>query len=151
MNPSIRTPSKWDLLLSAKPIPVQEHLLVECSRLFANDLSQWPLPMVESDADTAALVASTPVRPGPIVFREAFQLARWELEHNFEAQDEYHRNRRWQEAGISPPERPLLMLIGRFIEEQLLSLAEATQGRIKRPALLRLLDLTETDVMKRLS
>lgn len=145
------TPSKWDLLLAAKPIPVQEHLLLECSRLFANDLGQWPLPMVESDSGTAALVAASPLRPGPIVFREAFRLARWELEHNFEAQDEYHRNRRWQEAGLTASERPLLMLIGRFVEEQLLGLAEATQGRIKRPALLRLLDLTEKDVMKRLS
>ena len=40
-------PSKWDLVLDSKPIPIQEHLLEEVSKLFAGDLEKWP-PQIEA-------------------------------------------------------------------------------------------------------
>jgi hypothetical protein len=45
------------------------------------------------------------------------------------------RNRRYQEAGITDRERPLLLLVSRWVLEQLSALSDATEGRIDRHAL----------------
>ena len=39
-------PSKWDLILDRKPVPLQAHLLEEVAQLFAQDLARWP-PRIE--------------------------------------------------------------------------------------------------------
>src|SRR4051812_40556453 len=102
-------PSKWDAVLDQKPVPIQEHLLVECSKLFANDLNRWPPPVEELSGTSAQLLAANPVRPAPLLLREAFRLARWELERALDAYDDYMRNRRWEAAGLTASEKPMLL------------------------------------------
>jgi len=53
------------------------------------------------------------------------------------------RNRRYQEAGITDRERPVLLFVSRWVLEQLLSLSDATHGRVDRPDLLELVDRLE--------
>lgn len=141
-------PSKWDAVLEAKPVPMTEHLLVECSKLFARELSTWPPQVDEVSGAPAALLASEPARPRAELLREAFQLARWELARDHDAYDAYMRNGRWSEAGLTTADKPMLLFMSRLIEEQLLALGEATQGRVNRQAMLRVLDLTERAVLK---
>jgi hypothetical protein len=141
-------PSKWDAVLDSKPVPLTEHLLRECSKLFARDLTRWPLEVEEPSGSAAALLISDPPRPSESVLREAFKLARWDLQREHAAYDDYMRNQRWAEAGLQGAEKPMLLFMSRVIEEQLLSLGEATQGRVNRQAMLRVLDLTERAVLK---
>ncbi|MBL8933588.1 MAG: hypothetical protein JNM69_03495, partial [Archangium sp.] len=60
-------PTRWDLILEQKPIPVIEHLLEEVSRLFVADLRTWPPRVDEFDPQTGAalekLLAERPARP----------------------------------------------------------------------------------------
>jgi hypothetical protein len=141
-------PSKWDLVLDQKAVPLEEHLLSECAALFAKDLSQWP-PAVESESPAlTAMLQLQQKAPTPLLMREAFRLARWDLERELNAYDEYMRNRGWLERGLAPADKPMLLFFSRFIGEQLLALAEHTQGRLTRPALLRVLDLTQAAVLK---
>ena len=129
-------------------MPLSEYLLIECSKLFARDLQTWP-PQVEDVTGTAAaLLATEPARPGPDLMREAFKLARWDLERELDAYDEYMRNRRWSEAGLTEADRPMLLFMSQLMGEQLLALGEATQGRVDRKAMVRVLDLTERAVLK---
>ncbi|MBK7858174.1 MAG: hypothetical protein IPJ65_06025 [Archangiaceae bacterium] len=141
-------PSKWEAVLDAKPVPLSEHLLTECSKLFANELKAWP-PQIESvSGPDAQLLAEHPPPPGRELLREAFRLARWDLEREHDAYDDYMRNQRWSQAGLSAADRPMLLFMSRLIEEQLLGLGEATQGRVNRKAMVRVLDLTERAVLK---
>lgn len=140
--------SRWEAVLDSKPVPLSEHLLVECSKLFAKDLSTWPPPVEELSGADARLLAGEPPPPGPGLMREAFKLARWDLEHDLDAYDEYMRNQRWLETGLAAGDKALLLFMSRFIQEQLHGLSEATRGRVNRRAMLRVLDLTERAVLK---
>ena len=71
------------------------------------------------------------------MFREALRLARWDLEREHAAYDDYVRNRRYLERGLTEADRPALLFVSRWVLEQLLALADATGGRVKRPALTR--------------
>jgi len=141
-------PSKWDAVLESKPVPLTEHLLGECAKLFAKELAAWPPAVSEAMGEAAALLASEPRPPSAALLREAFRLARWDLGHDADAYDDYMRNQRWLEPGLSASDKPMLLFMSRFIEEQLLGLGEATEGRVNRKAMLRVLDLTERAVVK---
>jgi hypothetical protein len=141
-------PSKWEALLDQKPVPLSEHLLVECSKLFARDLAVWPPEVEDVSGAAAALLAGDPARPTGELLREAFRLARWDLAREHEAYDDYMRNARWGAEGLTESDKPMLLFLSRLIEEQLLSLGEATQGRVDRKGMLRVLDLTERAVLK---
>lgn len=140
-------PSKWDLILDQKPIPLQEHLLEEVAKLFARDLAAWP-PRVEdfdpaTGAKVQALLAERPLLPDARAFHEAFTLTRFDLGREVEAYDDYLRNGRWRATGLEEKDRGLVLFLSRFMAEQLLGLLEATQGRLKRPHLLDVLARTE--------
>jgi hypothetical protein len=139
--------SRWDLLFEIKPVPILEHLVSEASKLLANDLRRWPLPVQELDLETgkkfAALATGQAPRPADGVFREAFRLARWDLGHELSAYDEYMRNERWAQAGLVPSDKPALLFVSRWLLDQMTSLREATEGRVQKHALLELLDRTE--------
>jgi hypothetical protein len=141
--------SKWDLVLEQKPVPVEEHLLGELAALFAKDLMTWPPPVEgESNALQGLMHLELTQEPSPAVKREAFKLARWDLANELKPYDDYMRNQRWLQHGLAPNEKPVLLFFSRFIMEQLLALAEHTHGRLGRPALTRILDLTEEAVLK---
>jgi len=140
-------PGPWDFIHDRKPKPLREHLLDEFAARLSADLKTWPLPVGELDptlgAKWAHLLAPESVRPSPMVFEQGFRLARWELERQLDALDEYMRNERWLEAGISPPEKQALLFVSAWLVEQLLALSESTEGRIDRRGLVECLDRTE--------
>lgn len=142
-------PSKWDLILDSRPKPVLTHLLDEVAKLFAADLLAWP-PKVEDPQGVAAL-ADAPGRPPPLLYRAAFQLTRFDLAREVEAADDYLRNHRWLAEGLSAKDKPMLLFLSRFMAEQLLGFAEATEGRVKRHHLLDVLADTERHFFKGLT
>jgi len=140
-------PSRWDRLLDVKPVPILEHLMEEIARLFAKDLRTWPPPVDEFDEQTgqklAALLHDNPRPPDDRLYGEAFALTRFDLAHESDAFDDYLRNQRWQEAGLTASDKPMLLFLSRFMSEQLLALGEATEGRLKRKHLLEVLSRTQ--------
>jgi hypothetical protein len=143
-----RVASKWEFLLDQKPVPILEHLLQECSKLFAKELSSWPPVLEDASPEVHALLAANPLAPSADLMREAFRLARWDLQREHDAYDDYIRNQRWLERGLTHADKPMLLFLSRFIDEQLLGLGEATHGRVNRPSMLRVLDLTAAAVLK---
>ncbi len=140
-------PTRWEAILEQKPRPVFEHVLDEISRLFAADLATWPPKIEAFDEVTGrqleALLADAPRRPDPVVFAQAFHLTRLDLGREFEAHDDYLRNQRWLEAGLTGKDKGMVLFLSRFMTEQVLSLGEATQGRVTRSAMLDVLARTE--------
>lgn len=134
-------PSKWDLILSQKPVPLVQHLLEEISKLLAQELGYWP-PRLLDDA-LPSVVAEARERPSPLLYRAAFTLTRFELAHEHEAYDDFLRNQRWLVEGLHVTDKPMLLFLTRFLTEQVLALAEATEGRIKRAQLRELVDSVE--------
>ncbi len=138
-------PSRWDFLLDQKPVPLAEYLLDEVAKLLVKDLSQWPPPVRELEPSLAAGLHGVleSRRPPDALFEEAFRLARLDLERQLEAYDDYVRNRRWLERGLAPEHKPALLFLTRFLIEQMLSLGEATEGRVHRKAMLSCLERAE--------
>jgi hypothetical protein len=145
--------SRWERLLDQKPVPVLDHLLDEVSKLFSQALSQWPPPLEELDLDTGApfagVVAPDTPRPTAAHYEEAFKLARFELRRELDAIDDYFRNQRWLARELPASDRQLLLFLSRWMVEQLLSLGEATEGRIDRARMLECLDRTERRLRER--
>jgi len=139
--------NRWERLLDQKPVPLQQHLLDEAARLLLGELGRWPLPVDEIDPRTGGrmveLLGPDSPRPSAAVFPAALRLVRWELGRDHEAYDEYMRNRRYQETGIPEGERLALLLVSRWVLEQLLSLSDATGGRVDRRALVGVVDRLE--------
>jgi len=135
---------RWDRILDQKPVSLREHLLDEAAKVLLVELRQWPLAIEDIDEHTGAgiaeLFAPDAPRPSPVVLAAALKLARWDLDREHEAYDDFMRNRRYQDAGITERERPVLLFVSRWVLEQLLSLSDATDGRVDRHALLRLVD-----------
>ncbi|MCU0700222.1 MAG: hypothetical protein MUC96_27255 [Myxococcaceae bacterium] len=148
-------PTRWELLLDQKPIPIIEHLLEEVARLFAADLARWPPQVTDFDAQTGValerLLAEHPLRPDDRVYAEAFRLTRWDLARDFEAVDDYWRNQRHLEAGLTARDKPMILFLTRYVSEQLLALGEATQGRVNRARMLDALGRTERHFQRKAS
>ena len=143
---------RWERILDRKPVSLQEHLLDEAAKLLLAELRQWPLLVEEIDEHTGAgiaeLLAPESPRPSPAVLAAALKLARWDLDREHEAYDDFMRNRRYQETGIGEGERPVLLFVSRWVLEQLLALSDATDGRVDRRALVRLVDRLETGIAR---
>ncbi|HZJ53803.1 MAG TPA: hypothetical protein VFD38_06655 [Myxococcaceae bacterium] len=139
--------NRWERILDQKPVPLEQHLLDEAARLLLGELAHWPLPVEEVDARTGAgmleLLGPDSPRPSAAVLPAALRLVRWELDREHQAYDDYMRNRRYQADGIPEGERPALLLVSRWVLEQLLSLSEATGSRVDRRALLGVVDRLE--------
>ena len=139
---------RWQRILETKPIPVLDHLVAEVGKLLARDLAAWPLPVEELDVQLepsfAPLLLPDSKRPDPKVFTEALRLVRWELAREFDAYDDYMRNKRYLAAEVVESDRPALLLISRYVVEQLLALGEATQGRINRRRMAQVTDHLES-------
>ena len=137
-------PSRWDLLLESKPVPIVDHLLDEVAKLLAADLAKWPLPVVDVDPvagrQFAPLLEPGSPRPEEAVFEEAIRVARWELEREIDASADYFRNRRFTERGLPEEARTPILFISRWLVEQLLSLREHTHSRVTRAQLVQCLD-----------
>jgi len=139
---------RWDFLYEVRPVPLQEHLVEELGRLVAEDLSRWP-PALESfafpeeGARFAPLLESGTPRPDAAAFRAAFLLARLELEREIARIDDYMRNERWR-PGVSPgASYDAMILISRYLTEQMLCVLERTGGRVLRAQLVEALRRAE--------
>jgi hypothetical protein len=121
--------------------------LEEVAKIFAKDLALWPPNIEDFDLATGRklvdLLAQAPLPPDPRIYREAFVLTRFDLGRELEASDDYLRNHRWMASGLGAKDKGMLLFLSRFMAEQLLGLAEATQGRVTRPHLLDVLDRIE--------
>ncbi|MFL5319193.1 MAG: hypothetical protein ACJ790_06015 [Myxococcaceae bacterium] len=139
--------SRWDHLLETKPIPLLEHLKDEVAKLLAKELANWPPPMEELDPaflqKNAQLFEPGAQRPKDLVYVEAFRLTRWEMERNVDAVDDYMRNSRFVERGLEPTDKSALLVLSRWLTEQMLALSESTNGRTKRKDLIEILDRLE--------
>lgn len=139
---------RWERILESKPIPVIDHLVAEVGKLLAADLQKWPLPVEELDVQLeptfAPLLLPDARRPEHKVFVEALRLVRWELSRQFDAYDDYMRNKRYLAANVVETDRPALLLISRYVVEQLLALGEATENRINRARMAQVTDHLET-------
>jgi hypothetical protein len=139
-------PSRWDHLFDRKPVSLSEHLVEEVSKLLATDLAGWPLPVQELDLATgrafAPFLDANSERPREEVFTQAVRMARWDLEREVDAADDYVRNRRWMEHGLAPDDKLALLFVSRWLVEQLLAVQEATEGRVSRKMLVDCLDRT---------
>ena len=138
---------RWEHLLEQKPIPLLEHLLEEVARRLGQELAAWPLSVQQLDVatgrDFAELLSGETPRPPQAVFAQALQLARWDLERATDAVDDYFRNRRYREVGLTEAHRPALLLVSRWLVEQLLSLGEASPGRVRRQEMASILTRLE--------
>jgi hypothetical protein len=140
-------PSRWDYLFETRPVPLIDHLLEEVAKLLAKDLDRWPPPVQELDLELGArftpmLTGEVP-RPARAVYTEALRLSRWELEREFDAYDDYMRNKRYLERGLAPTDRTTLLFLNRWLVDQLLGLGEATEGRVNRKRMLQCLERLE--------
>ena len=140
--------SRWDFLYDLKPVPLAEHVVEEASKLVARELSAWPLSITDwanpqDEARFRPLCEPGAARPDDRVYQAAFRLARLELMREFEQVDDFMRNERWREftgPGLGVDQ---MLLVSRYLTEQMLSLSEATEGRVKRPQLVEVLLRTE--------
>jgi hypothetical protein len=141
-------PNRWESLLSAKPIPLVEHLLEEISKLLSKELGTWPPPIESLDEQAGKgfrpIFSGEGARPSLSAYEQSFRLARWELARDFEAYDDYLRNRRWLEKGLAAGDKPALLCLSRWLVERMLALREETQGRISRQQLIDCLERTWT-------
>lgn len=141
--------SRWERLLDQRPTPLLDHLILETAKLIAADYLRWPLELeAESGAETPAAIAPDAPRPSPAVYREALRLARWDVGHALDAFDDYVRNRRYLEHALVEAERPLLLLLSRWLVEQLHSLGEHTHGRVNRTRKLACLEAISREVAR---
>ena len=137
MSPPVT--SRWESILDSKPVPLLTHLLNEVAKQLVADLRQWPPPVAEPPVEPspfAQFYREPSPKPTHRVYEEALQLIQWELERQFDAIDDYMRNHRWAAAGQMPADKPRVLLLTQWLVEQLLSLAEATQGRVNRPKMI---------------
>jgi hypothetical protein len=131
--------ARWERLLDQKPVSLLDHLIREAAQLIAADFLRWPLE-VEAEPGSPGVPPADQPRPAPTVYREAVRLARWDVASELDAYDDYMRNRRYLEQGLTEADRPLLLLLNRWLVEQMLVLGEHTQGRVNRQRKLACLD-----------
>ncbi len=138
---------RWTKILESKPIPLLEHLIEEMAKILAADFESWPPPIEELDPISGQafqpLFQPAYPRPARAVYREAFAIAKLELRREVEAVSDYLRNKRYVEAGLSEADKLAMLFLCRWLTEQLLSLSEATEGRLKRTHLVDLLERVE--------
>jgi len=146
--------NRWEWLEGLKPETLVEAAVRQLASMIADALADWP-PEVELQAGGggsrfAALFEPGAPRPEPEAFREAVKRARWELERDFDAIDYYERNRLLERECAHERDRLAAEFVGHYILESLYFLRERTDYRVKRPDLLRGLELLEQRLMARL-
>ena len=141
---------RWEFLEGVKVVEAAEAVAVELAKVLVEELRAWP-PRVEwTDPDQAARFAPlySPgqlllPRPSVSALREGFRLARWDLERQQAAIDDYWRNDRARQVCPDDRDRLALELVWRWLVEAALELAERTEGRVKRRHLIECLDRAE--------
>lgn len=139
-------PAWWERL-DIRRVTILDQLMTEAAKLLFEELGTWPPAVEEVAVDRGGrpgefseiLAPGSPVPPRA-AFVEGIRLARWDLQREFDAFDEYVRNRRWSEAGLDDANKPQILFLASYLTESLLALKEATGGRVKRDDLATALD-----------
>jgi hypothetical protein len=133
---------RWDRFYEAREITSEDMLAQEVVRTLVADLALWPPPVLQWHDEKAherfapVLSADCP-RPSSSVFRAAFELARWELEREFDAIDEFYRNDRGARVAGDEREQLCLVFLHKWLTDSMLEILEASP--LKRPKLLECL------------
>jgi hypothetical protein len=135
---------RFDWLYDRQKQPVKAYILERFAEELAAELAAWPPPFVEwvSEDLRARWAAGAEARPRDDVLRFALELARLDLQREFEELDrrlsaEAHRLQ-------TPAERAALHLLVRLVTEKCLGLKEYADGaRLTREDLAACLDLVE--------
>lgn len=140
--------SRWDRLFDLRTLTLVDALMTEAAKVMAEELLQkWPPPVEGVDlaagSEFGSIFEEGSERPPAAAYLEAVRLARLDLAHEADAFDDYVRNRRWKEHGLGDEHRTALLFLSRWIQEQLLSLGEATDGRVRRKDMQAALDRLE--------
>ena len=130
--------SRWDRL-DIRRVTLMDQLMTEASKILWDQLGTWPPPFELERADATVPAADSPVPP-TAAFVAGIRLARWDLQREFEAFDDWIRNRRWTEVGLDDRHKPSILFLASWLTESMLALQDATQGRAKRPDLVLALD-----------
>ncbi len=130
---------RWDYLYDLEKRPVKEQILERFAEELASDLAAWPPPVVEwvSEELRRRHAAGLAERPPDDALRLALEMARLDLEREFEAIDALARNEapgRWR----TEAEAAAGHLVARFVTEKCLALKEWAEGaRLTRTDLAR--------------
>lgn len=138
--------SRWERLLDQKPVSLLDHLIVEAGKLIARDFVRWPLELEPAPGSAQARALAQEQVPTLTVYREALRLATWDVAAELDAYDDYMRNRRYLALGLTEEVRPTLLLLSRWLLEQLSVLGEHTHGRVNRARKLDCLDAIAREV-----
>ena len=133
--------SRWDRWEQAiRRTTLADQLMSEVAKVLWEDLGHWPPPIEEVEAagqrQYAELLSPGSPVPPRAAYTEGIRLAGWDLQREFEAFDDYVRNRRWTEAGLSDTDKTAILFLASYMTESLLQLMDATAGRVKRKDLL---------------
>ncbi len=141
--------SRWDRLLDLKTLTLVDALMAEASKVLAEELlGSFPPPVEGLDLAVArefSGIFAPDAEPPPAIAsrREAIRLARWDLAREFDAFDDYIRNRRYREHGLEEEHRTAVLFLCRWLVEQMLTLGDSTNGRVTRKDMLAGLDRLE--------
>ncbi|MBS2031408.1 MAG: hypothetical protein JST54_26140 [Deltaproteobacteria bacterium] len=143
--------SKWEriLELEAKPKTLETHLVDEAAKLLASELRGTFPPETggfhdaREEAKFAPLFQEPRTRPGEGVYRAGFHLARLDLNHELEEHALYLREERFKPFAPGEHDKLALLLLSRWLTEQLFALKEQLHTPLKRARLVEILDKAE--------
>lgn len=135
---------RWDYLYEIGPRPAIDVLLDEAAKAFSEDLKSWPPPLegLEPAGVQRTLAVLRGERPHRLAYEEAFKLARFDLEHEYEAIDRWQESG-WRSAQLNEAERDAAVFLWRYLTERIFDLNEAVQSRLRRADLVTLVDRIE--------
>lgn len=141
---------RYDWLYERQKQPIKAYLLERFAEELAAELRAWPPPDLEWETEALRLrwQAGAARPPGELVVRYALQLARLDLEREW---DEIDRRLRGEADGwwVTPEERCAGQLLVRLITERCLWLKERAEGaRLTRGDLCGAIDLVERQLFK---
>ncbi len=141
---------RYDWLYERQKQPIKEYLLERFAEELAGELRAWPPPDLEWETEALRLrwQAGAARPPGELVVRYALQLARLDLEREW---DEIDRRLRGEADGwwVTPEERSAGQLLVRLITERCLWLKERAEGaRLTRADLCQAVELVEKALFK---
>lgn len=136
---------RFDWLYERQKQPVREYIVEKLAEQLAAELAAWPPPDLEweDEAQRRRWEAGAAARPRDEVVRYALEIARLDLQREWEAIEQRlagEAGRHWQ----TPAERAAGHLLVRLLTERCLALKEYAEGaRLTRQDLVRALELTE--------
>lgn len=131
---------RWDYLYELQPRAAIDVLLDEAAKAFAEDLQQWPPPLEAIEPSLLHVIRGP--RPHRLAYTEAFRLARLDLEHEYDAIEQWQQEG-WRGAQLTESERDAATFLWRYLSERAFDLNEALQSRLRRRELVALIDRIE--------